>query len=289
MTPERPTSAVRSYELVLTPDGDQIGAHVLRHGPAAPLEVAIGRPAAEAPVLAAAIFPLCPMAHRSAAELALEDAAGVQRQDRLRDAKVLAEAINTAVFRAAVTWAPLVGKDVHVHAVRQAREAVERLGLAGPAETARRLSAALEDTDDIWRAVMDGAESVQLRDDSHDRALAVRFARRQAHAQSLIDQLAQIEIGPTPAEVTRRDGKGQGSVQTARGTLTHTLTIRNAHIAAWQAEAPTDRNFAPGGPVEIAAAQLVPGPSLDHDARWLVAAFDPCVPCAVTVKEMADA
>lgn len=283
------TQSVRSYELVLSPDGDQVGAHVLRHGPADPLQVGLGRPASDAPRLASAIFPLCPMAHRSAVELALEHAAGVQRRDPTREARVLAEAVSAAVFRAGVTWASLIEKDALVDAVRLARETAASIETLGVAMAADRLARALEGTTDYWLDLMEGADSVAFSDEEARIAFLSRLGNQHSQAQALVETLRQIELEQAPVPATPSDGEGQGTVETARGGLTHSITIREGRIARWQAEAPTDRNFAPAGPLERAAVRLALTEDLDLDAQILIASFDPCVPCTVRIEERADA
>ena len=78
-------------------------------------------------------------------------------------------------------------------------------------------------------------------------------------------------------------GAGLGIAVTARGRLRHCVVLEDGHIARWSVTAPTDWNFAPDGPVARAAQALDKDGDLAEQAKWLVAAFDPCLPCSVEV------
>ena len=79
-------------------------------------------------------------------------------------------------------------------------------------------------------------------------------------------------------------GAGLGIAVTARGRLRHCVVLEDGHIARWSVTAPTDWNFAPDGPVARAAQRLEMDDDLADQAKWLVAAFDPCLPCAVELR-----
>jgi len=83
-------------------------------------------------------------------------------------------------------------------------------------------------------------------------------------------------------------GAGLGIAVTARGRLRHCVVLENGHIARWSVTAPTDWNFAPNGPVACAAKALSKNDDLAEHAKWLVAAFDPCLPCSVEVHHACD-
>ena len=71
---------------------------------------------------------------------------------------------------------------------------------------------------------------------------------------------------------------------TARGRLRHQVQVQEGKIEDWQVVAPTDWNFAPSGSlVQYLNGLQTKAP--DSTAKWLVAALDPCAPCAVVLEE----
>lgn len=120
---------------------------------------------------------------------------------------------------------------------------------------------------------------------AHGAGLAARLA---ASAEDLarlplemIAALAGVEATPARA-APRRSGAGAATVETARGPLTHRIEIKDGVVVSCETEAPTEANFAPGGP---AAAGLV-GAVLDPGAAELhLLAIDPCVGCEVEVAD----
>jgi len=72
------------------------------------------------------------------------------------------------------------------------------------------------------------------------------------------------------------DGTGQATVETARGALSHKVAIRQGKIASYQISAPTEANFAPGGPV-VAGLLGAREEKIESAARLHVLAIDPCV------------
>jgi len=305
-------AGVRRYALHLREDGDAVSARVARMGPADPLAVAIGRPPEDAPRLAGLIFSLCPMAQTAAALGALEAVAGREPAGaQAREALVLAEAVAGAVWRTGMTQAELLGRAPLIDPVRRAREAVSdlvralfaddwrRIGGVTPrvdrnaaTACAKRLRNAHAATRPLADAVIQQAGTIGLGGADRPPSLAPYFAAQDVYAEDLLDRLdAAIAAAREDAAglIFVDDGDGAAEIATARGPLRHTIRIRNGVIERWRAEAPTDKNFAPGGPLETAAARLAPGAGLAVRARWLIAAFDPCAPAEVLEKEAVDA
>ena len=88
------------------------------------------------------------------------------------------------------------------------------------------------------------------------------------------------------------DGSGAAAVETARGRLYHHVELdAEGRVRRFQCLAPTEWNFHPRGPL----ARMLRGATvaLDRGGRdaieRLIAAFDPCVGCKLTVRELADA
>lgn len=119
------------------------------------------------------------------------------------------------------------------------------------------------------------------------------FRAQTAYAKGLLEDLEHTipaldatRTAPPPAAVT---GEGVGLALTARGRLRHHVALADGRITAWRADAPTDWNLAPDGPLARAAAALAEPDALASAGAVLVAAFDPCAPCAVEVEELAYA
>ncbi|MEM1191398.1 MAG: hypothetical protein AAGI72_22900 [Pseudomonadota bacterium] len=86
---------------------------------------------------------------------------------------------------------------------------------------------------------------------------------------------------PLPAltpEMAEAAEPGFGHSVTARGPLLHKISLDNeGRIAQWRHLAPTDWHFAPGGLVERLGVAVTSQDAAD----LLIAAADPCAPCAV--------
>lgn len=136
------------------------------------------------------------------------------------------------------------------------------------------------------RALVAPGEMTETLAPWFDAQLSHSFALVAALRRAL-ERVAPDAPVPFPDDVT---GHGLGVAMTARGRLRHGLSLENGIITAWSTAAPTDWNFAPDGPVAAMARRLGGGPDLRARAQWLVAAFDPCAPCAVSVRvETAEA
>lgn len=315
-----PAQGIRSYALTLRVHGERLSASVARTGPADPLGVALGRPATEAPRLAMALFPICPSAHAASVRRALSSINGASHVTDEDDALVLAEAAAGAIWRSGVTRAGLLGLPAAAGPVRTARAAFENLlrGRTSVTDAARILRSAWTATAEINARAVECARTITLRPASNapprltepldqpgrpgeaafeatprpdgpaPRNLAAWFQAQDAYAEEILARFEAAQIRPV-AEVNVRDGESRGLALTARGPLRHCIEIEDGRIAAWRADAPTDWNFAPGGPVEAHAVRLEPGEDLEVRAQWLLAAFDPCAPASAHILEAAHA
>lgn len=118
---------------------------------------------------------------------------------------------------------------------------------------------------------------------AHGAGLAARLAASRAELSLL--PLMMIEaldaIVPEPARDPARDsGEGEAVVETARGPLTHRLTVTGGVVAGFTIDAPTEANFATGGPVEAGLLGAAPDPLA---AELHVLAIDPCVAATVEI------
>jgi coenzyme F420-reducing hydrogenase alpha subunit len=125
--------------------------------------------------------------------------------------------------------------------------------------------------------------------DAHGLGLATRLEARVADLSALPYEMLEVAkvLGPGEAynSEVMADGVGAAEVQTARGALSHTVTLKGGLVASYGIDAPTDANFAPDGPV---AAGLLGADAIDMDdlmraAELHVMAIDPCVECKVEV------
>lgn len=86
-------------------------------------------------------------------------------------------------------------------------------------------------------------------------------------------------------------GIGIACVETARGTLWHRLSLEDKAgqtlVAEYSVVAPTEWNFHPRGVFAAAlpAGNPVDAETLRQQARRLILALDPCVPCRLEVKD----
>ena len=68
--------------------------------------------------------------------------------------------------------------------------------------------------------------------------------------EAMAAQLPGLVAGPPAQPQTRDSGDGRATVETARGALTHWVSVIDNVITDYRIEAPTEANFRPGGPVE---------------------------------------
>ncbi|MDC7986998.1 nickel-dependent hydrogenase large subunit, partial [Rhodoplanes sp. TEM] len=91
----------------------------------------------------------------------------------------------------------------------------------------------------------------------------------------------------TPVTAGRLDtGTGFAAVETPRGRLHHLAALdRSDRVARYLILAPTEWNFAAGGPCAAALAGIEIGPGDPSGTiRRLASLFDPCVECRVEVR-----
>lgn len=108
--------------------------------------------------------------------------------------------------------------------------------------------------------------------------LAGRVATRR---RELVEWLAGCagNLGRMGAQCLARE-IGESTVETARGTLIHRLTLEGERIADYAIEAPTDRHFSTGGDAATWVENLrgLRVEDAERQSRLLLLAFDPCVP-----------
>lgn len=117
-------------------------------------------------------------------------------------------------------------------------------------------------------------------------------ARLEAHLadmaclpQALSEAAEALTGGEAAGAFAVASGEGQACVETARGNLTHSVTVKDGLIAAYAIEAPTDANFAQGGPVTagLVGADASNVEALRRAAELHLLAIDPCVNCVLEV------
>lgn len=112
--------------------------------------------------------------------------------------------------------------------------------------------------------------------------LAASLADLEGLPQQIHDALDRVEPA-SAAPIPATSGTGVAEVETARGPLRHTATVKDGKIAAYSIEAPTEANFRAGGPVDQGLIGL-PQAGLEQAAHLHVLAVDPCVEFTVEVR-----
>ena len=111
-------------------------------------------------------------------------------------------------------------------------------------------------------------------------------------AEAMGDWLLELKPGePAATPITIPDeGSGMGLVEGPRGSLLHTIDIKDRKIARYQLVVPTTWNCSPKddrdqpGPVETALiGAAVKDPENPFEIVRIVRSFDPCLACAVHV------
>jgi hypothetical protein len=127
--------------------------------------------------------------------------------------------------------------------------------------------------------------------------LARLFAARLADLAELPRRMEAAIATLQPAELvtagssgikSSAPGEGCGVAETARGRLAHWLRLDgNGRLADARMVAPTDWNFAAGGPLArgLAGAKVRDRHDAVERVRLLVAMLDPCVACGIEVRE----
>lgn len=259
--------------------------------------VFVGRRPSEAQKLAPMLFAVCSAAQSEACARALS-AAGADVPPGPGSRAVAAEAIREHLMRIAVDWARALGETTDAAVLRaihqmpratppvrniEARRLVielvaapERLAEPGWHHGTESLAARLiqKVIAEGW-STLGGVDEVQPQETTAltltgaetagaaGNGLLARLLARGAHLRQLLAELDAEE-------------KPEGPVATSRGLLHHRARLRDGVIAAYEITAPTDVNFAPGGPAERSLA--AGGAMAEAPARLLIEAFDPCIP-----------
>lgn len=166
------------------------------------------------------------------------------------------------------------------------------LPAGGPPGLADRLSA---DTDGAYVAFPEGGYetgplarqaahpliAALLR--AHGAGIVTRLAARLVElSRALREPVSLMQNSIDAPALTAGSGSGLGLVEAARGLLAHRVELEDGLVKRYQILAPTEWNFHPAGPL---ARGLVGAPAegIEHRARLLVHALDPCVACGVSV------
>jgi coenzyme F420-reducing hydrogenase alpha subunit len=126
--------------------------------------------------------------------------------------------------------------------------------------------------------------------DVYGLGLRARLEARLADMTALLQEMAEVAQGLKSGKAfdqkVRDSGVGEARVQTARGMLTHSVTVKDGLIAEYVIDAPTDVNFAPDGPVAMGllGADATDSGTLMCAAELHVLAIDPCVRFAVEIR-----
>lgn len=265
------------------------------------------------------LFPLCGTAHVLAALQAIEAAAAIEPAPTHASARgtlAMADMLAAAVWRTCIDWAQLAGTPVEPGPVAQARRLVERIALAlYPDGDWQRIGGGrLAPDAGALAAVRDELRDLPAQLDQTEVQAALRapmaaamsgmepewMARTEACFAGMIDATSasfrdldsQLEaaarLPTTPsssAALPLQSGHGSGIAVTARGELRYQFDIDSARVLGCRMSAPTDRAFAPDGPVAQLLQRLR---TADHPllaVRWIVAAFDPCIEVRVVAAE----
>lgn len=129
------------------------------------------------------------------------------------------------------------------------------------------------------------------------RLFAARLAdlaelpRRMEAAITTLQPAELVTAGSSGIKSSAR-GEGCGVAETARGRLAHWLRLDgdgngNGRLADARMVAPTDWNFAAGGPLArgLAGAKVRDRDDAVERVRLLVAMLDPCIACGIEVRE----
>ena len=222
-----------------------------------------GQPAGQAVALVPLIYSLCGKAQSIAARAALTAARGNALQTYV-DVAALDEAAREHAWKIFVDWPRQLGlaPDEAFFVQLMRAPSSERADLARSL-VAHRLPAALAGV---------------LGDTDIDRLLRERMAAR---AAALADWLmGRPQVLGTVVAISPSAGVGVATVATARGMLTHRLTLNGDEVAGYDITAPTDAHFAARGDVASWLEQLrgMTKATAVKQASRLVMAFDPCVP-----------
>ena len=135
-----------------------------------------------------------------------------------------------------------------------------------------------------WRAAaVAGARA------AHGSGLLARLEARLADVFVLLGDLdvalSETHMSDAPVQSAAADGTGRACVETARGPLTHSVTLKDGVVQQYVIDAPTDVNFAPDGVVARGLLDAAGGDEahLKAAAELFALAVDPCVACHLEV------
>ncbi len=168
----------------------------------------------------------------------------------------------------------------------QLHDAVRSRWLAGFG----RLPAGVEPEHGALRRHWDEPSVAAIRQ-SHGTGLATRLEAGWCGLRRLPDDisaaLARIDGGwsTVPRDELTGSGTGTATVETARGPLTHRVTLKDGRIADYEITPPTEENFRPGGPVDtgLIGSNATDLGWLENAAGLHVLAIDPCIGFTVEV------
>jgi hypothetical protein len=121
--------------------------------------------------------------------------------------------------------------------------------------------------------------------------LAARFAEIR-HAAAVLSDQAEDRPADWIASETLPGGTGFAAVETPRGRMHHLAAVdAGDRVTGYAVLAPTEWNFHPDGPLihALRGRRVGSGAAAEARIRWLVGLFDPCVACALELREAAYA
>ncbi|HEY9080085.1 hypothetical protein [Magnetovibrio sp.] len=116
--------------------------------------------------------------------------------------------------------------------------------------------------------------------------LLARFADMRSLPVSLLNAVGELHPCSGREFNPNANGAGTATVETARGALTHTVSVKDGKISTYVIDAPTDLNFLNDGVVAtgLLGAAAVDPDALNAAAELHVLAVDPCVRCTLEVR-----
>jgi coenzyme F420-reducing hydrogenase alpha subunit len=116
-------------------------------------------------------------------------------------------------------------------------------------------------------------------------SIAAAYRQRLAAARLACAALAGGQ--PFPLAAAGDSGRGVAQVLTARGVLTHAVSVDNALVTRYRVLAPTDESFATAAPLAgLLAGQRFALPAEARRAlEQAILALDPCLPHAVELHD----
>lgn len=121
----------------------------------------------------------------------------------------------------------------------------------------------------------------------YGNGLLVRLVARLTEIARLLATLfAPLPCGDESVETGERAESGIGQAEAARGRLLHCVELRDGKVRDYRVLAPTEWNFHPQGVVARALSALKGTPTqMEHQARLLIDAIDPCVGYELNIVE----